>query len=67
MFSADTPFAKSILLYVFTSVALHVALYITTKYYSNKAISFLYTSLFYCIDTSFTNTFAISGKRSHAP
>ena len=54
MFSTDAPFAKSIL-HVFTSVAIHVALYTTTKYCSNKVISSSYISLFYCTDASFTN------------
>ena len=62
IFSTDAPFAWSILLHVFRSVALHVALYITTKYCSNKVTSSSYISLFYYIDAGFTNTFVISKK-----
>ena len=70
MFSTDAPFAKSILLLVFTALVIHMALYITTEYSSNKyssnnAISSVYISLFYCIDASFTSTFTISGKSFH--
>ena len=61
IFSTDAPFAKSILLHAFTSVAIHVALYITTKYCSNKATS-SYISVFYYTNA---NTFVISGKRLH--
>ena len=57
MFSSDASFAKSTLLHVFTSVAIFVALYITTKYCSNKAISSSYISLFYCADAIFTKNF----------
>ena len=63
MFSTDSPFAKSIL-HIFTSVALHMTLYIKTKYCSGKAISSSYISPFYCKDASFTNTFVISKKVS---
>ena len=66
IFSTDAPFAKSILLHVFTSVALHVAMYITTKYRSNRAISSSYISLFCCTDASFTNTFVTSEKDYYA-
>ena len=62
MFSTDAPFAKSILLHVFTSAALHAALYIATKYFSNKAISSTHISHCYCADANFANTFVISGK-----
>ena len=34
----EAPFVKSIVLHVFTSAVIHVALYITTKCCSNKAI-----------------------------
>ena len=57
-------FFVNILLNVFSYVAIHVALYITTKSRSNKAISSSYISLFYCADASFTNFFVISGKVS---
>ena len=57
MFSSDASFAKSTLLQVFTSVAIYVALYITTKYCSNKAIFSSFISIFYCADTSFTKNF----------
>ena len=61
MFSSDASFAKSTLLQVFTSVAIYVALYITTKYCSNKAIFSSYISLFYCADASFTKNSVIEG------
>ena len=65
MFSIEALFAKYVLLHVFTSVAIHVALLITTKYCSNKAIPLLYILLFYSAVTSFTSTFVISGKSFH--
>ena len=65
IFSADAPFVKSILLHVFTSLAIYLALYITTKYCSNKAVYPSYISPFYCTDASFTNPFIISGKHFH--
>ena len=57
MLSSDASFAKSTLLQVFTSVAVYVALNITTKYCSNKAIFSSYISLFYFVDASFTKNF----------
>ena len=47
IFSTDAPFAKSILLHVFTSVVLHFAMYTTTKYCCNKAISSSYIFHFF--------------------
>ena len=64
-FSTGVSFAKNILLYVFKYVVLNVALHITTKYGLYKAIPSSYISLFCCTDTSFTNTFVISGKSFH--
>ena len=66
IFSTDAPFAKSILLHVFISVALHVAMYSTTKYCCNRAISSSYISLFCCTDASFTNTFVTSEQDFYA-
>ena len=39
--STNAPFAKSILLHVFTSVTIYEAMYITTKYCFNKAIPYI--------------------------
>ena len=42
MIPSDASFGKRTLLQVFTSVAIYVAVYITAKYCSNKAISSIF-------------------------